>query len=66
MAKAKEIKGAIKANKKQFSKDKKIKEFEQSIRKFHGLVECGMLRPRGYNIESIENQINGETLKIEF
>ena len=66
MAKYKEIKDTIKANRNKFSKDKKIKEFEQSLRNFYSLVERGMLRPRGYNIESIGNQSNNNVSRFVF
>ncbi|WP_308744719.1 hypothetical protein [uncultured Bacteroides sp.] len=54
----KKLSELIKQEKKKLSNDACLKELEKSTKEFQKLIDDGIVKPRGYNLQTIEDSYN--------
>lgn len=51
------LKETLDTTEKMLESDSQVKSFEQTLQEFKKMVESGIVKPRGYNIRTIDHEI---------
>lgn len=51
------LKETLDKTEKMFESDPQVKSFEQTLQEFRKMVKSGIVKPRGYNIQTIDHKI---------